>query len=129
MLRSGWFSEVLIKSREAHACRALLSSRKAVQKKCIDLANEVRGPFRIFGLRLPPRVDQGSFYEQVRPLVEADPDLSRALLPMLDARVMLYKTYPELDLRCRKKASRHNASHVGRQHRIPSKTFGGHAMT
>lgn len=105
VLRSGWFSKVFIKSREAHAYRALLSSRKAVQKKCIDLANEVRGLFRVFGLRLPSRVEQGSFDERVRPLVEADPDLSRALLPLLDARAMLYKTYRELDRRVKHAAS------------------------
>ena len=43
VLRSGWFNPVHVKSREAHALRALLSSRKAVQRKCIDLANEIRG--------------------------------------------------------------------------------------
>lgn len=57
VLRSGWFNPVHMKSREAHAVRALLSSRKAVQRKCIDLANEIRGLFRIFGLRLPSRID------------------------------------------------------------------------
>lgn len=105
VLRSGWFSKVFVKSREAHAQRALLSSRKAVQKKCIDLANEVRGLFRVFGLRLPSRVDQGSFDERVRPLVEADPDLSHALLPLLDARAVLYQTYRELDRRVKQAAS------------------------
>ena len=75
-----------MKSREAHAARALLSSRKAVQRKCIDLANEIRGLFRIFGLRLPSRVDQASFDDKVRPIIEADEDLSHALLPLLDAR-------------------------------------------
>lgn len=105
VLRSGWFGTVFIKSREAHALRALLSSRKAVQKKCIDLANEVRGLFRVFGLRLPSRVDQGSFDGLVRPLIEADPDLSRALLPLLDARAMLYRTYRELARRVKQAAS------------------------
>lgn len=109
VLRSGWFSEVFIKSRQAHAARALLSSRKAVQKKCIDLANEVRGLFRVFGLRLPSRIDQGSFDERVRSLVEADPDLSHALLPLLDARAMLYRTYRELDRRVKQAAS-HDAT-------------------
>ncbi len=84
----------------------LPSSRKAVQRKCIDLANEVRGLFRVFGLRLPSRVDQGSFDELVKPLVDADPDLSRALLPLLDARAMLCKTYRELDGRVKQAASR-----------------------
>ena len=60
-LRSGWFSEVIVKSREAHAYMALLSRRKAVQKKCIDLSNEAPGLYWIFGLRLPSPVDHGSF--------------------------------------------------------------------
>ena len=105
VLRSGWFNPVYIKSREAHAVRALLSSRKVVQRKCIDLANEVRGLFRVFGLRLPPRIDQASFDERVRPIIEADPDLSQALLPLLDARAVLYSTYRELDRRVKRAAS------------------------
>lgn len=106
VLRSGWFNPVYVKSREAHAVRALLSSRKAVQRKCIDLANEIRGLFRIFGLRLPSRIDQGSFDDHVRPLIEADADLSHALLPLLDARVVLYQAYRELDRRVKQAASR-----------------------
>jgi len=106
VLRSGWFNPVHMKSREAHAVRALLSSRKAVQRKCIDLGNEIRGLFRIFGLRLPSRVDQSSFDDRVRATIEADPDLSHALLPLLDARAVLYQTYRELDRRVKLAASR-----------------------
>lgn len=105
LLRSGWFSPVHLKSRKAHAVRALLSSRKAVQRKCIDLANEIRGLFRSFGLRLPSRLDQSSFDERVRPTIETDPDLSQALLPLLDARAVLYQTYRELDRRVKQTAS------------------------
>lgn len=105
VLRSGWFNPVHMKSREAHAVRALLSSRKAVQRKCIDLASEVRGLFRVFGLRLPSRIDQASFDARVRPIIEADPDLSQALLPLLDARAMLYSAYRELDRRVIRAAS------------------------
>lgn len=85
VLRSGWYNTVHIKSREAHAVRALLSSRKAVQRKCIDLANEIRGLFRIFGLRLPSRVEQSSFDEQVRPIIEADP-----VCPMRSCRFWMH---------------------------------------
>ena len=45
-----------MKSREAHGVRALLSTRKALLNKTIDLANEVRGLLKIFGLRLPKTV-------------------------------------------------------------------------
>ena len=53
ILRTGWFSPVHMKSREAHGLRALLSTRKALLKKTIDLANEARGLLKIFGVRLP----------------------------------------------------------------------------
>lgn len=99
VLRSGWFNAVHKKSREAHAVRALLSSRKAVQRKCIDLANEIRGLFRIFGIRLPSRAEQGSFEERARPIIEADPSLSFALLPLLDARAVHHQAFLELDRR------------------------------
>ena len=40
LLRSGWYSQVHIKSMASHRVRALLASRKAVLAKCIDLENE-----------------------------------------------------------------------------------------
>jgi transposase len=56
VLRNGWFSPVHMKNREAHGVRALLSTRKALLCKTIDLANEVRGLLKIFGIRLPKAV-------------------------------------------------------------------------
>ena len=55
ILRSGWYSRVHVKSLESHRIRALLSSRKAVLSKCVDLENEIRGLFKVFGIKLPPR--------------------------------------------------------------------------
>lgn len=43
VLRTGWFSPVHMKSREALGVRALLNTHKALLKKTMDLANEVRG--------------------------------------------------------------------------------------
>lgn len=92
VLRSGWFNPVHVKSREAHAVRALLSSRKAVQRKCIDHANGIRGLGRIFGHRLPSRIDRASFDSQLRPIIKEDQVPSHALLPLLDAA--RYSTKP-----------------------------------
>ena len=89
VLRTGWFSPVHMKSREAHGQRALLSSRKALLNKTIDLAIEVRGLLKIFGLRLPKSVSHGSFDDVVRPMIRIDDVLVHALLPLLDARVAL----------------------------------------
>ena len=104
ILRSGWYSRVHVKSLESHQIRALLSSRKAVLAKCIDLENEIRGLFKIFGIKLPPRLGHGSFDGTVRETIEADEALSHALLPLLDVRLELYRAFRELDNRTRKMA-------------------------
>jgi transposase len=101
LLRSGWYNHVHIKSIESHQVRALLSSRKAELTKCIDLEQEIRGLFKIFGIKLPPKLGHGSFDPKVRPLIEADQALSQSLLPMLDARLVLYRTFLTLENRVR----------------------------
>jgi transposase len=105
VLRTGWFSPVHMKSREAHGLRALLSTRKALLKKTMDLANEVRGLLKIFGIRLPKTVKHGSFDGVVRPMIQMDDVLAHALVPLLDARVALYQHYLELDRRVKRAAS------------------------
>ena len=99
VLRSGWFSEVHIKSRQSHYERALLTSRKTILRKCIDLEQEIRGLFKAFGIRLPAQLAHRKFEETVRPIIEADEQLAFALRPMLDAWEVLYETFMELDKR------------------------------
>ena len=101
ILRSGWYSRVHVKSMQSHHIRMLLSSRKAVLSKCVDLENEVRGLFKIFGIKLPPKLGHGAFDVTVRDIIEADDALSHALLPLLDARLVLYQTFRVLDNRTR----------------------------
>ena len=66
LLRSGWYRQVHVKSMESHRIRMLLGSRKAVLNKCIDLENEIRGLFKVFGIKLPPRLGHGAFDAAVR---------------------------------------------------------------
>jgi transposase len=88
----------------SHEIRALLSSRRAVLSKCTDLEQEVRGLFKVFGIKLPPRLGHGAFDKTVRPTIEADPALAHALVPLLEARMALYKSFRELDNRVRRMA-------------------------
>jgi hypothetical protein len=81
----------------SHRVRALLASRKAILAKCVDLENELRGLLGVFGIRLAPRVGHGSFDVQVRSTIADDKLLSCALVPWLDARTVLNKTYLKLD--------------------------------
>lgn len=97
ILRTGWYSRVHVKSMHSHRVRALLASRKAILKKCVDLENELRGLLRVFGICLAPRVGHGSFDADVRQTFASDEMLSCALTPLLDARTVLYKAYLKLD--------------------------------
>lgn len=105
VLRTGWFSPVHMKSREAHGLRALLSTRKALLKKTMDLANEVRGLLKIFCIRLPATAQHGSFDDVVRPMILIDNVLAHAMVSLLDARVVLYQHFLELDRRVKRAAS------------------------
>jgi transposase len=104
LLRTGWYSKVHIKSMASHRVRALLSSRKAVLSKCIDLENEVRGLFKVFGIKLPPKLGHGAFDAAVRDIIETDATFSQCLLPLLNARLVLYHCFRELDNRTRRQA-------------------------
>ena len=106
VLRSGWYSRVHVKSLASHHIRLLLSARKAVLSKCVDLENEIRGLFKVFGIKLPPKLGHGSFDKAVRETIEADSALAHALLPLLEARLVLYHTFRVLDNRTRKMALR-----------------------
>ncbi len=97
ILRTGWYSRVHVKSFESHLTRALLTSRKTVLKKCIDLENELRGLVRLVGIKLPGTLKHGIFDSTIRDIVAEHPLLADALIPLLDARLMLYKTYLKLD--------------------------------
>ncbi|WP_276154743.1 MULTISPECIES: transposase [unclassified Sulfitobacter] len=72
--------------------------------KTIDLANEVRGSLKIFGIRLPKTVKHGSFDGVVRPMIEMDEVLAHAMLPLLDARLVVYQHFLELDRRVKRAA-------------------------
>lgn len=67
--------------------------------RTIDLVNEVRGLLQIFGIRLPNTVKHGSFDSVIRPMIERDEVLAHAMLPLLDARLVLYQHFLELDRR------------------------------
>jgi len=99
------YQPVHMKSRESHYIRAMLTSRKAVLRKCVDLENEIRGLFKAFGIRLPKTLGHHRFDDTVRPIIEADEGLSFALLPMLEARAALYVHFRELDKRVKRVAA------------------------
>ena len=74
LMRMGWFRPVHCKSVPAQEVRALLTTRKLVLNKRIDLEMGLRGILRGFGLRIgstTPRI----FEARVRELVDGHPTL------------------------------------------------------
>lgn len=47
-----WYSEVHIKSKEAQVLRMLLTNRKTLLDKQIDIDNAIRGTLRVFGIKV-----------------------------------------------------------------------------
>jgi transposase len=54
LLRTGFFREVRVKSWESMLVRNLITARRQLVRTQVDLANQLRGILRTFGLALPP---------------------------------------------------------------------------
>ena len=53
LLRTGFFRQVRVKAKGTMLVRMLLSARRQLVRVELDLANQIRGLLKIFGLRLP----------------------------------------------------------------------------
>lgn len=89
VMRVGWYSAVHVKSDLSQELRMLLTNRKTLLTKQIDIENEVRGTLRVFGLKLAGRVTQASFERRALELVADTPRLAAMVRPMLVARAAL----------------------------------------
>ncbi len=68
MIRLGWVRMVHVKSPESHAIRLLLTNRKTLQRKALDIQNEIRGTLKAFGLKVG-KVSRRSFEKKVCELI------------------------------------------------------------
>lgn len=69
LMRLGWYRAVHVKSVETQKLRTLLSNRKLLKRKLVDLENHIRGALRTYGLRVGP-VSRGEFEARIRELIE-----------------------------------------------------------
>src|SRR3712207_752525 len=75
LMRLGWFRHVVCKSLPAQETRALLTARKVLQTKRLDVEMSLRGMLRGFGLKVGPATPRG-FAARILELVEAHPTLT-----------------------------------------------------
>ena len=100
LMRLGWFRPVHCKSAPAQETRALLTARKLLQSKRLDVEMSLRGVLRGFGLKVGPTTAR-SFPIRVRELVEGHPTLTAVAEALLAARDALGEQLRGLEKRLR----------------------------
>ena len=95
LLRLGWYRSVHAKSVGAQEVRALLTSRKLMQAKLLDVESGIRGVLRGFGLKVGP-ISRGRFAMRIRELVDGHAILETASDAMLGARAALETEFKRL---------------------------------
>ena len=92
-MRVGWYSEVHIKSKESQVLRMLLTNRKTLLDKQIDIDNAIRGTLRVFGIKVSGRISHATFEGRVREAVAETPNLAELVEPLLRARFAMREQY------------------------------------
>ena len=95
LIRLGWFRPVHAKTLLAQEIRALLTARKQLQGKLLDLEGSLRGLLRGFGLKVGA-VGPSKLAGRIRELVAGQATLARIVEPMLRARDALRAEYTHL---------------------------------
>lgn len=98
LMRLGWFRPVHCKSLPAQEVRALLTARKLLQTKRIDVEMCIRGVLRGFGLKVGKSTPR-TFEAQVRELVEHHSTLKFVADALLTARSTLEGQFKVIEKR------------------------------
>ena len=95
-MRVGWYSAVHIKSKASQVMQMLLTNRKILLDKQIDIDNAIRGTLRVFGVKVSGRITHASFETKVREALVQTPHLSGLIEPLLLARAAMRAQYAVL---------------------------------
>jgi transposase len=105
LMRMGWFRAVHCKSLAAQEVRALLTARKLLLSKRLDLEMSLRGVLRGFGLKVGLTTPR-TFAGRVRELAKGQATLEAIAEAMLKARDALIKEYKGLESQILKQSRR-----------------------
>jgi len=95
LLRLGWYRPVHAKSASAQEVRSLLTARKLIQAKLLDIESGIRGVLRGFGLKVGT-VSRGRFETRILDLVAGHAVLETVIGSMLSARTALQHEFARL---------------------------------
>lgn len=103
LIRLGWFRPVHCKSMDAQEVRAVLTARKLVQTKLLDVENSLRGILRGFGLKVGKTTPR-SFAGRIQELVKGHPNLEAVGEALLSVRTVLLREFNAFEKRVRSMA-------------------------
>jgi transposase len=103
LMRLGWFRPVHCKSIGAQETRAVLTARKLLQSKLLDIENSLRGILRGFGLKIGKTTGR-SFAGRVQELVADHPNLEAIGQSLLSVRAVLLREFNTFEKRVRSMA-------------------------
>jgi transposase len=92
LMRLGWFRPVHCKSMAAQEVRAILTARKLVQSKLLDVENSLRGILRGFGLKVG-KTTRSNFAGRIKELVKGQPNLETIGEALLSVRAVLLREF------------------------------------
>ncbi|MDK1494272.1 IS110 family transposase [Sinorhizobium sp. 7-81] len=95
IMRTGWFRQAHIKTESCYRMRLLLTHRRNLKRKFLDLENAIRHSLKAFGIKLGS-TSRGAFDTAVRAAVADDALTSELMEAMLTARAALWKEYCRL---------------------------------
>jgi transposase len=100
LMRLGWFRPVHCKSVSAQEARAILTARKLVQSKLLDVENSLRGILRGFGLKVG-KTTARNFAGRIQELVKGQPNLEVIGEALLSVREVLLREFNAFEKRVR----------------------------
>jgi transposase len=100
LIRLGWFRPVHCKSVGAQEVRAVLTARKLVQSKLLDVENSLRGILRGFGLKVG-KTTARNFAGRIQELVNGHPSLEAIGETLLSVRAVLLREFNAFEKRVR----------------------------
>jgi transposase len=100
LMRLGWFRPVHCKSVSAQEVRAILTARKLVQSKLLDVENSLRGILRGFGLKVG-KTTARNFAGRIQELVKGQPNLEVVGEALLSVREVLLREFNAFEKRVR----------------------------
>jgi len=106
MLRTGWYTEVFVKSEESHRHKALLSARDQLVRNKRTFFGQIRGMLRPFGIKLASRQGTRKFDEAARAACRHDDLLYGCVNALLEALAAIEAQIAALDKQVRARVQR-----------------------